>query len=101
MLENGGHPQDIADYLHVSRTTVNRISRTETFEDYKKMQMGYKTERKTEKKPEKILAKKPESKPEQTSMIVTADDLCGLIREQNEILTLMCEKLAWIVDALK
>ena len=100
MLENGGHPQEIADYLNVSRATINRIKRTETFEAYQKLQRGYKAERKPEKKPEKKEAK-PEKSPEQTSLIVTENDLCGLIREQNEILTLMCEKLAWIVDALR
>ena len=119
ILLQSGEPRDsCAEYMMLSSHTVNRIAQSENYDDYmnKVRACAFKKKAEAEKKAAeekaKEEAKKAEEKklPPQPSPIVlpqhrpiSGEDsyqLVRLMKEQNEMLKCISNKLAFIVDEL-
>ena len=106
LLAGGATPEEIQKLLGYSRSTVMRIKRSETYDDYKGLQADYKANEKAaeakkeaEKEPEKP---KEEPKPVVHNVTIQATHyMMEELRKQNELLTLISNKLAFIVEALQ
>lgn len=109
---------EIEKYLGVSKATIGRISGCESFEEYRQMMtaaaIAYKQKKEQEKAQEKLQEQpeekpeeQPEAKPEQPEKVVRYNvtiQATHYMEEQqkrtNELLTLISNKLAFIVEEL-
>lgn len=108
MLQDGATHKEIAEYFDIGLATVGRISKHDTLEDYRQQMaataLEYRRRNKEEAKPQE----KPEPKPETTQVNVTDKfmpyatqvELIRLLKEQNETLKLISNKLVFIVEQL-
>ena len=120
MLKGGASHEEIREFKPISYETMRRIDRTDSYQGYLELQRRYLANRdrnrilkqeQDESKPED----KPEDKPEETPETVLTDDrqkggtisanyqvsrIYELLKQQNETLTLISNKLAFIVDEL-
>lgn len=119
LLASGGDLKEVADYLKIGYSTIKIINRSETYEDYRHtiMAMGAKQteKRRAERAKESITMikpvaeqeTKPEPKEEPKQVIYTAtanayqtNRMIDLMKQQLEMLTLISNKVAFIVDEL-
>lgn len=105
-LTEGGAPVDeICDYLKISATTVQRIRRAESLEEYKSMTYVAVRAARANKSPEPETEPAPQvqeviHKHEQSVTLVANHYMAEELRKQTELLTLISNKLAFIVDEL-
>ena len=101
---------EIEKYLGVSKATIGRISGCESFEEYRQMMtaaaIAYR-QKKEQEKPQEQPEEQPEAKPEQPEKVVRYNvtiQATHYMEEQqkrtNELLTLISNKLAFIVEEL-
>lgn len=114
LLAGGASHKECAEYLNLSTITVGRINRAETFEDYKqslimaKLHVGKTVSvSEPEQKPEPEHKPEPERKPEpeamerkQTIVIQATHYMMEEQKKTNELLTLISNKLSFIVEQL-
>lgn len=109
LLAGGASHQECADYMKLSIMTVGRINRAETYEDYKhtiimaSLHSG---------KPVSVPVPEPEQTPEpkeekpekpktvDVSGTYQMNRLIELMKEQNELLKTISNKMAFIVEQL-
>lgn len=110
LFENGATYQEAADFMKLSIATVNTIKASDSYEEYKHMAIV-----RSAKWSAKQKKAKQEIKQEETPETVLTDDrqkggtisanyqvsrIYELLKQQNETLTLISNKLAFIVDEL-
>ena len=114
MLNGGASTQEVVDYLQISAATTGRIRASETFEEYQAIlaAMGakikaYNAKKKAEAKqdeaevkPVEQPAEKPPVAPTLMNQAYLNNRVYELMKEQNELLKLLSNKLAYIVDQL-
>ena len=117
LLKSGATHPECAEYMNVSLTSVGRVARSEDYEDYKNGINAYyygkkMAAKKAEEAKKEEEAKKAEEKklPPQSSPIVLPQhkpingedsyQLVRLMKEQNELLKIISNKMAFIVDEL-
>ena len=109
LFNSGSTTYEVAEYLDISQTTAYRMMKAETFEEYQNEQAAkgkaryhqmkavhaIKEEQEKEEEPQ-------EKKPVQNPMTnnYQMNRLIEIIKEQNEILKTMSNKIAFIVDEL-
>lgn len=116
LLKAGERYDGVAEYLEISKWTVGVIAHSETFEEYKNTLAAiYAKQRnkREEKKTEEIST--PEEKQEKKDEKIIGDyklpggtmsanyqfnRLVELVKKQNELLELISNKMAFIVDEL-
>ena len=96
---------EICEYLKISATTVQRIRKAESLEEYKSMTyVAVRAARAGEKKePEPEPAPQVQEvihKHEQSVTLVANHYMAEELRKQTQLLTLISNKLAFIVDEL-
>lgn len=102
LLKGGATVKECAGYMGLSAGTINVIKASETFEEYKSNMFLRSRACHGEKKQEQ----KPEQKPEPVQTVghkVVVQASHFMLEEQkktNELLTLISNKLAFIVDEL-
>lgn len=109
LLAGGATNTECADYMGIAQNTVSRIKHAETYEDYKQATRvaGWMTYGKNQKKPEETNENQPEATETvlkqpggQLSAAYQINRIVELLKTQNEILTLLSNKVAFIVDEL-
>ena len=104
LLKGGATVKECAGYMGLSAGTINVIKASETFEEYKSNMFFRSRACHGEKKQEQ----KPEQKPEhvqtvehkQTVVVQASHFMLEEQKKTNELLTLISNKLAFIVDEL-
>ena len=108
MLESGSEPREIANFMKISVMTVNRIAKSQDFTEYRNI-VAYLTingRNSKKKEPEK---KEPEKEPIITDMKMPGGTISAnyqinrmyeMMKKQVELLTLISNKLAFIVCEL-
>lgn len=112
MLRGGATLKECADYMQISTGTVNVIKASETFDEYchnmlirsRKAKGKWPAKKPEENKPEQKPEQKPEPvqtvKHEQTIVVQASHFMLEEQKKTNELLTLISNKLAFIVDEL-
>lgn len=109
MQKGGATAAEIEEYFNVSPATCSRVRKAETFEEYKNMcaAMALKQRELAKKKNDPEPQTPPEPpKPEQPkepigiSTPYMNNRIFQLLKEQNDMLKLISNKLAFIVDEL-
>ena len=107
MLRGGAPFKEIEEYLGVSKATIGRIKASESWPDYKQAMaaMAVKYREKKEEKPEQQQGQTPEPEPQviehrQTITIQATHYMMEELRRNNELLTQISAKLAFIVEEL-
>ena len=103
MQKGGATVKDILEYYAVSVDTLRRIRRVDTFAEYIANQRAHNAPKKQEKKEER--QEKPQGEPlklpgGQLSSGYQMNRIYEALKEQNEILKLLSNKVAFIVDEL-
>lgn len=111
LLKGGAKAAEISDYLGISRSSIDRIKASETFEEFlearraaafmakKAAEEKLKEEKQKEEEPaggtsEQVIRK------EQSVTIIANHYMAEELRKQTELLTLISNKLAFIVEQL-
>ena len=107
MLNGGATYEEVAEYLSISKSTVQRIKKADNYAEYRNMnaaialakrEAGKKGEEKdVDQKPQK--PQEPAPQPMST-VFYQQNRMWDLLKEQNEILKCISNKLAFIVDEL-
>ena len=109
LMENGANNTEVSKYLKVSTDVVAMCRKAETYEEYQALMYQYSQEmRKRQaaiKAKEQAKAEPPQttSKPEEINRVVTVQlshYVMTEIQKQNELLTGISNKLAFIIDEL-
>ena len=103
LLDSGAPVDEIVDYMKISATTVQRIRRAESLEEYKGMTYcAVRAKRANEKKEPEPAPQVQEviHKHEQSVTLVANHYMAEEMRKQTELLTIISNKLAFIVDEL-
>jgi hypothetical protein len=98
LLENGASIDEAAKYMKCHRNTVLRINKSESFEEYTQIVTEINAKR---NQVAAIKAKQEEQKPQGQTVTIQANFLMmEEMRKTNELLKLISNKLAFIVDEL-
>ena len=101
LVAGGAHPSKIEEMMGYSRTTIMRIKRCQTFEEFKGLQADYRGNAKTKQEEPKEEPIKDIKMPGGTiSAYYQYNKLIELVTKQNELLSLISNKLAAIVEEL-
>ena len=113
LIKCGSTLHEVSEHMKLGYSTVCRINKAETFEEYKQMiaAMGanireYKAKKKAEQPVDKVEEapkeepKEPEKKAVQSVIMRPTHEMMMEIRRTNELLTLISAKLAFVVDQL-
>lgn len=109
LIENGANNTEVSKYLKVSTDVVAMFRKAETYEEYQALMYQYSQEmRKRQaaiKAKEQAKAEPPQTtcKPEEINHVVTVQlshYVMSELQKQNELLTVISNKLAFIVDEL-
>ena len=116
LFESGATYKEVADFFKFSVATANSIKASETYEEYKQIaiarsgkvraikakEKAKEEEQKQEEQRKQEAQKKSEPKPDETrGTIQIPFYITQEIRKQNELLTQISNKLAFIVEALQ
>lgn len=102
MISTGKKDKEVAAFIGTSRSTIVRIRNSSTFEEYRETMAKRRQESRERMAAQMNLL--AELEPVETPVEAVKpndDDLCGLLRENNAIMTMVHEKLTWIVDMLR
>lgn len=91
LIQNGATNAEIAKYLKVSVTVVTMFRQAETYEEYQNIMYEYSKGKVKEKEPETM---------RQSVTIQATHYMQKELEKTNELLTLISNKLAFIVDEL-
>ena len=94
MIAGGATVAEIKDYFNISDATVYRIRTSETHDEYKNMVAAIALDMKNKQKD------KPEEQPKQTVIVQATWQMTQEMQKTNELLTLISNKLAYIVEQL-
>ena len=104
LLNGGATYAEIKDYLGVGHSTVTRINHSETYDDYRQQMAAIAIEargRYKAKEPEKPVEKPVEEKPVKSAQDwYISNRTLQALEEQNKLLKLISDKLAFIVEQL-
>ena len=102
MLMGGASVKECADFMKTSPHTVYDIKNTDCFDDYKQKMATYSLKRKKPEKPETPEAVVTDDKKPGGTMSANyqINRIYELLKAQNELLTLISNKLAYIVESL-
>ena len=106
MLSGGATIEETSDFLGVSSATISRIRQSETYEEYRQiiaaMWVKQKAQEQQESKPTAEPAPVPAPVPTPTSLNqgYLNNRIYELLKEQNEMLKLISNKMAFIVEQL-
>ena len=115
LIENGATSAECAKYMKISTATVSVIRNSETYEEYKhNMHLISGSERKRKQKQAAAIAAKakadaqkteiePQAAPAENKQTIVVQASHYMLEEQkrtNELLTLISNKLAFIIDEL-
>ena len=123
LLTSGGELKEVADYLKIGYSTIKIINHSETYEDYKHTIIAISAKQTDKRRKEREKAKeqyappvaeikpeaepenKPESKPElkvvnSAASAYQVNRMIDLMKQQLDMLTLISNKVAFIVDEL-
>lgn len=95
MLAGGATPKDIAEHFGISTNTIRFIKKSESLEEYTALQRAA-----HEKKPEPEATAQPAPVVQPALSREAQYETIRLLKEQNEYLKLISEKLACIVTEL-
>ena len=104
MLKGGATKEEISEFYPVSKKTLRRCRRTDTFEEYRKMQEDYSARsaanRANREEPQET-PKTPEL-PNQISIdeLTQNSETVELLKEQNDLLRRLVNDVAFIVSEL-
>lgn len=105
MLKGGASVKEVSEYMKISANVVYDIKNADSYDDYKQKIAEYAIRRRKAQKPEDD--KRPEApvaddkKPGGTlSSNYQINRIYELMKSQNELLTLISNKLAYIVESL-
>lgn len=108
MISTGKKDKEVAAFIGTSRSTIVRIRNSSTFEEYRETMAKRRQESRERKAAQINLINELEHPEVYMDAHIDAerikpndDDLCGLLRENNAIMTMVHEKLSWIVDMLR
>lgn len=97
MLKGGAKYSEIEEYLGVSKATIGRIVGAENYEQYKLMlaaKFGYKKKEPEQESTQQVVEHR------QTVTIQATHYMMEEMKKTNELLTLISNKLAFIVEEL-
>ena len=104
LIQSGATVEEICDYMAMGSSTVARIRAAESLEEYKNMTyVAVRAARASEKEKEPEPAPQVQEvihKHEQSVTLVANHYMAEELRKQTELLTLISNKLAFIVDEL-
>ena len=89
--------EQLAEYLEIAPITLEHIKKSTSYEDYRKIEATYKVNRREKQKKEK---KETIVRNEQSVTIVANQYMAEQLKRQTELLTLISNKLAFIVEEL-
>ena len=104
MISTGKKDKEVAAFIGTSRSTIVRIRNSSTFEGYRETMAKRRQESRERMAAQINLINElehPEVYMDAERIKPNDDDLCGLLRENNAIMTMVHEKLTWIVDMLR
>ena len=96
MLKGGATIEQVNEFRQISRETLRRIRKAESFAEYRQVQDKYRTaaaQKKEEPKP---------AEPESPTLSVNyqMNRVYGLLERQNELLQTLTDKVTFLVDSL-
>lgn len=116
LIAGGASIKECSEYMHLSSQTVSIIKNSETYEEYKhkiyvtsggyrkKMEAAEKAKKEAEAKElpaQKLIYDKPTATEKQTTVVVQATHyMMEELKQMNETLKCISNKLAFIVDEL-
>ena len=113
LIENGANNTEVSKYLKVSMDVVAMFRKAETYEEYQSLMYQYSQEMRKrqaaikakEQEKEQAKAEPPQTtcKPEEINRVVTVQlshYVMSELQKQNELLTGISNKLAFIIDEL-
>lgn len=100
LLAGGATRAEAAEYMNISKATVNRIDNAETLEEYKAITYASMAPTYYAKKGAKKEEPPQEQKPNLLAGNYTLNRLYELMKEQNELLKGISNKIAFVVDEL-
>ena len=108
LLMSDAPTEEIVEYMGISSTTVNRIKRSEDFEEYKNMTYATAGAIRAKEKQKNEQAQEPKALPpqevihkhEQSVTVIANHYMAEQLQEQTKLLTIISNKLAFIVDEL-
>lgn len=105
MLKGGATQEEISEFYPVSKETLRRCRRTETFEEYRKMQEDYTARSEANRAKREEQPQETPKTPELPNQI-SIDDLqkdsetIELLREQNDLLRRLVNDVAFLISEL-
>lgn len=110
LLAAGANAHECAQYLNVSEATVYRIKSAETIEEYRQMMRAMSAKKTAQQKAKQAQANQEQPKPEQKQVTQVLPDrtmtyyctnqMMAELKKMNEHLTLLNNKIAYIVEQL-
>ena len=104
MLSGGATIEETSEFLDVSPATISRIRQSETYEEYRQiiaaMWVKQKAQEQQESKPTAEPAPAPVPVPMSLNQGSLNNRIYELLKEQNEMLKLISNKMAFIVEQL-
>lgn len=100
MLSGGATIEETSEFLGVSPATVSRIRSAETYEEYLHIIAAMYTKKKAKEKQESKPVAEPAPTPTSLNQGYLNNRIYELLKEQNEMLKLISNKMAFIVEQL-
>ena len=94
LISGGASYKECAEYMQIGYSTVCRIASAETFDEYRQIIAAINIKINESKK------KAEEPKPVNGTSIYQTNRVIELLKQQNELLTIVSNKLAFIVEQL-
>ena len=105
LIDSGAPVSEIVEYMQISPTTVNRIKRAESLEEYKNMTYtSVRAAKASEKKQEQTAQEDPKPQTvrhEQSVTIVANHYMAEELRKQTQALELISNKMTHIYEILE
>lgn len=102
MLKGGATQEEISEFYPVSKETLRRCRRTDTFEEYRKMQDDYSARSAANRAKREEPPQETPELPNQISMdeLTKDSETVELLKEQNDLLRRLVNDVAFIVSEL-
>ena len=102
MLKGGATAEEINEHYPVSKETLRRIRRSETYADYVEMQRVYSERSAANRRKKEEQQEEPEQLPNQISIddLKQDSETVELLKEQNDLLRRLMNDVAFLVSEL-